>query len=161
MGPGDVTDGDLTFLRRAIELSAEARARGEQPFGSLLVDGDGRVLAEDGNTVVADRDISAHPELKLAVWAARHLTPEQAARTTLYTSCENCAMCSGAFVWSGLGRLVFALSGEQLRALQGGAAPALALSAPEVFARASRPIAWAGPALVDEAAAVHEGFWPA
>ena len=36
---------------------------------------DGAVLVEDHNTVVSDADITAHPELKLARWAARELTP--------------------------------------------------------------------------------------
>jgi hypothetical protein len=37
---------------------------------------------------LGDRDISAHPELKLAVWAARELDAETAAVTTMYTSCQ-------------------------------------------------------------------------
>ena len=45
------------------------------PYGSLLVGPAGDVLAEDRNTVVTERDITAHPELKLARWAARELEP--------------------------------------------------------------------------------------
>jgi Cytosine/adenosine deaminases len=56
-----VTPDDENFLRRAIELAAEARAAGDAPFGSLLVGPDGSVLAEDHNTVLTDADISAHP----------------------------------------------------------------------------------------------------
>jgi tRNA(Arg) A34 adenosine deaminase TadA len=71
------------------------------------------VLAEDHNTVLADRDISAHPELKLARWAARELDAATAAGTTMYTSCQPCGMCTGAIDRSGPGRVVYALSGEQ------------------------------------------------
>ena len=97
------------FLRRAIELAAAAREAGNPPFGSLLVGPDGTVLAEDQNTTITERDISFHPELKLAVWAARELSPEVAAGTTMYTSCQPCPMCTGALARSGLGKVVFAL----------------------------------------------------
>jgi len=66
---------DEPYLRRAIELAAQSRAAGDAPFGSLLVDADGVVLAEDRDTVLSDDDITAHPELKLARWAARARTP--------------------------------------------------------------------------------------
>ena len=32
-----VTEMDLTYLRQAIALAAEARAKGRHPFGSLIV----------------------------------------------------------------------------------------------------------------------------
>ena len=64
---------DERFLRRAIALALAGRAQGEAPYGSLLVSAAGEVLAEDHNTVTSDRDITAHPELKLARWAAREL----------------------------------------------------------------------------------------
>jgi tRNA(Arg) A34 adenosine deaminase TadA len=152
-------DSDLRWLRRAIALSEQARAAGDEPFGSLLVGAGGVLLAEERNTVVTDRDLSAHPELKLAVWAGRHLDPEVARLTTMYTSCENCAMCSAAMVWSGLGALVFALSGASLAELQGPRHAKLALPSREVFARASRPVAVRGPLLEQEARAAHAGYW--
>lgn len=109
-----MTPDDEKFLRRAIELATDARANGEAPFGSILVGPDGSVLAEDHNTVLSDNDISAHPELKLAVWAARELDASTAAETTMFTSCQPCPMCTGAIDRSGLGRVVFALSSDQL-----------------------------------------------
>ena len=68
-----MTEADERHLRRAVELAAAARAAGDMPYGSLLVGPTGDVLAEDRNTVVTEQDITAHPELKLARWAARHL----------------------------------------------------------------------------------------
>jgi tRNA(Arg) A34 adenosine deaminase TadA len=59
-------DEDAGYLRRAIALATAARKAGDQPYGSVLVGPDGDVLAEDRNTVISERDITAHPELKLA-----------------------------------------------------------------------------------------------
>jgi tRNA(Arg) A34 adenosine deaminase TadA len=144
-----MTEADLHHLRRAIELAAAARAAGDMPFGSLLVGPSGEVLSEERNTVVSDRDVSAHPELKLARWAARELNAETARRTTMYTSCQPCPMCTGAIKRSALGRVVFALSGEQLRQLQ----PPGAGSPDEV------KVAFEGPALFGEARAPVDGYF--
>ena len=141
-----MNDTELTLLRRAIELAREAREEhGNPPFGSLLADADGQVLAEDRNTSLTDNDITAHPELKLARWAAQNLDPETAAATTMFTSTQPCGMCTGAIERSGLGRVVYALSTEQFLTLR-------------------PPVTWGehkldGPALFDEARIPVEGYY--
>ncbi|MDX8033452.1 nucleoside deaminase, partial [Lentzea sp. BCCO 10_0856] len=133
-------------LRRAIALAAEARAGGNPPFGSLLVGPDGAVLAEERNSCLTDNDITAHPELKLARWAARSLDADTAAGTTMYTSCEPCGMCAGALARSGIGHVVFALAGSQLNGLKtsGG----------------FTDVPTDGPHLYDEAKVPVEGYYP-
>jgi tRNA(Arg) A34 adenosine deaminase TadA len=132
-------DASAALLRRAIALAVRARESGNPPFGSLLVDRSGVVLAEDVNTTVTEQDVSAHPELKLARWADRHLTPDQVAGVTMYTSCEPCPMCTWAMERVGVVRVVFSLSSADLAA-----------------ARPSPPVAGLhrdGPHLVDEGGA--------
>jgi tRNA(Arg) A34 adenosine deaminase TadA len=140
-----VTPEAEEFLRLAIALAATARESGNPPFGSLLVGPDGTVIAEDHNTSITDKDISAHPELKLAKWAARELDADTAAGTTMYTSCQPCGMCAGAIERSGLGRVVYALSGEQLNGLKPGGG----------FAAVPQE----GPALYDEARVPVDGYY--
>ncbi|WP_327268255.1 nucleoside deaminase [Streptomyces sp. NBC_01218] len=137
-----ITPADETLLRRAIGLAARAVTLGDAPYGSLLADEDGTVLAEAHNTVRRDDDIAAHPELKLARWAARELDADRAARTTMYTSCQPCQMCTGGIVRSGLGRVVYALASEQLVALNpdSGAWPEVPQDGPALLAEARTPI---------------------
>ncbi|RKE19186.1 nucleoside deaminase [Streptomyces sp. TLI_171] len=137
-----ITPADEALLRRAIALAARAVELGDAPYGSLLAAPDGSVLAEAHNTVRRDADITAHPELKLARWAARELDPAAAARTTLFTSCQPCSMCAGALQRSGLGRVVFALSTDQLVALNpdSGAWPTPLQDGPALFDAARAPI---------------------
>jgi tRNA(Arg) A34 adenosine deaminase TadA len=144
-----MTEADEHHLRRAIELAAAARAAGDMPFGSLLVGPGGDVLAEDRNTVLTERDITAHPELKLARWAAAELDPDVAPHTTMYTSCEPCPMCRGAIARSGLGRVVFALSGQQLNELRPSGA-----TSPD-----ATHVARDGPALFEEARVPIDGYY--
>ena len=146
-----MTEADAPHLRRAIELAAEARAAGDMPFGSLLVGPDGGVLVEDRNTVVTGNDITAHPELKTALWASRNLDRAAAARTTMYTSTEPCPMCRGAIARSGLGRVVFALSGEQFANLKPPGSPS-----PD-----AAQVSYEGPSLFDEARVPIDGYYDA
>ncbi|MFE2869743.1 MULTISPECIES: nucleoside deaminase [unclassified Embleya] len=139
------TPDDHALLRQAIELAAEARAGGNPPFGSLLAAPDGTILAEAHNTTLTDRDVTAHPELKLARWAARELDAATAAETTMYTSCRPCEMCAAVIRRAGLRRVVFALSAEQLLDIRPAPdQPAV----PEI-----------GPALLEEVREVVAGYY--
>lgn len=144
-----MTPTDETYLRRAIELAAAGRAAGEMPYGSLLVGPEGQIFVEDWNTVSSERDITAHPELKVARWAGRELAPEIARKTTLYTSCQPCIMCVGAIERSGLGRVVFALSTDQFYELE----PA------QTRVRDAMQVAYEGPALLAEARIPIDGYY--
>ncbi|MEW9552580.1 nucleoside deaminase [Nonomuraea sp. NPDC050783] len=108
-----IDDDELIHLRRCIELARQALEAGDEPFGSVLVSGEGEVLGEDHNHV-AGGDHTQHPEFALARWAAAHLTPEARARATVYTSGEHCPMCAAAHGWVGLGRIVYVASSAQL-----------------------------------------------
>jgi len=149
---------DEQLLHRAIELSQQARSAGNQPFGSLLVDAGGEILAQDVNTEITDNDITAHPELKLARWAGANLSEDEASKSSMYTSCEACAMCSGAIVTSGLGRVVFALSSPQLLELKGVSMQRV-MRGIDVLAGAEQHLVVEGPFLYEEAAAPHAGYW--
>lgn len=108
-----IAQSEQPYLLRCIELAKEALDAGDQPFGSVLVDADGDILAEDRNRI-ADGDNTQHPEFALARWAANNLSPEERAEATVYTSGEHCPMCAAAHAWVGLGRIVYVSSTEQL-----------------------------------------------
>ena len=102
------------YLARCVELAREALADGDDPFGSVLVDGSGAMLVEARNREATSADPTAHPELELAMWAWHNLGSEERATATVYTSGEHCPMCAAAHGWVGLGAIVFAVSAPQL-----------------------------------------------
>lgn len=104
---------DLFYLKRCVELARTALEKGDEPFGSVLVSADDQVLFEDHNHV-AGGDQTQHPEFAIARWATKHLTEEERANATVYTSGEHCPMCAAAHGWVGLGRIVYASSSDQL-----------------------------------------------
>ncbi|WP_306752596.1 nucleoside deaminase [Paracoccus actinidiae] len=108
-----IDDTDRQYLQRCVELAAEALASGNEPFGSVLVSGDGNVLFEDHNRI-GEGDHTRHPEFAIARWAANNMTAKDRARATVYTSGEHCPMCAAAHGWVGLGRIVYASSAAQM-----------------------------------------------
>ena len=152
---------DLSHLHRAIHLAKTAREHGNHPFGALLVAAKGEVLAEAENSVVTDRDCTAHAELNLVRLVSGRYDMDTLAGSTLFSSTEPCAMCAGAIHWSGIGRVVYALPEERLYQLtqDDPAVSSLKLPCREVFARCARPIEVVGPALEAEAEQVHLDFW--
>jgi tRNA(Arg) A34 adenosine deaminase TadA len=158
----EVTEQDLIFLRRAIELAREARSDGRHPFGSLVVNERGETVVEARNNAVRPKgDPTQHAEMVACGEAARLLSEAELAKCTLYTSTEPCAMCAGGIYWTGIGRVVFALAETGLLRYTGNDQenPTLDLPCREVFARGQRPIVVVGPLIEDEAYKVHEGFW--
>lgn len=148
---------DRAHLARAIELSQLARDHGNHPFGAILVTADGRII-EAENTVITDHDVTAHAETNLVRLVWKEVDAAELPASTLFTSCEPCAMCCGAIFWAGIGRVVFALSGRGLIAVA-GSEDDLDLPSREVFARGGRPTSVSGPHLEEEAARAHFGFW--
>ncbi|WP_344870042.1 nucleoside deaminase [Deinococcus aetherius] len=162
MRPLLLSPQDARHLRRALHLAGEARAAGQHPFGALVVDGAGLVVAEAGNnSLPPDGDPTQHAELRVAARAARLLPAGELAQATLYTSAEPCVMCAGAVYWCNIGRVVYALSEERLLRLTGDHPenPTFSLPCREVFARGQRPTQVLGPFLEDEAAQAHLDFW--
>lgn len=107
-----IDDTDKKHLIRCIELAQEALDAGDEPFGSLLVAKDGRVLFEDRNRV-SSGDQTRHPEFAIAKWAVDNLPEAERKEAVVYTSGEHCPMCSAAHAWVGLGRIVYAASMDQ------------------------------------------------
>ncbi|WP_019202017.1 nucleoside deaminase [Tsukamurella sp. 1534] len=150
------TPDDLPYLRRCVDLAREALDAGDEPFGSLLLDGGGAVVFEDRNRV-SGGDATRHPEFEIARWAADHLAPGDRARATVYTSGEHCAMCSAAHAWVGLDRIVYAASTEQLVAwhAEWGLPAAPVAPLPITAVAPGIPVAGPEPSLADEVRALH------
>jgi tRNA(Arg) A34 adenosine deaminase TadA len=156
-----MTDDDLKLLKMAIRRARDSRAEGNHPFGAVLADAEGHRLLDAGNTVSTEGDCTGHAETNLVRLASKAYDSEFLKSCTLYSSAEPCAMCSGAIYWSGIGRVVYAISEKDLKELTGDDPknPTLDLPCREVFSRGRRTVTVEGPFEIKEAVEVHEGFW--
>jgi tRNA(adenine34) deaminase len=152
---------DAVYLRRAIELSAQARARGNRPFGSLIVAADGTVLAEALNLNGESGDCTAHAEMNALRAATPKIPRAELVRATIYASGEPCVMCAGGIFWSGIARVVYGIDAVRLRVFRGEVAAQrdAELSCRDVFAASPHAIEAIGPCLVEEASVPHRGGW--
>jgi tRNA(Arg) A34 adenosine deaminase TadA len=152
-----ITDDDLARLGRCVELAREALEAGDEPFGSILVDADGQPRYEDRNRV-AGGDATQHPEFAIARWAVNHLTPDERARATVYTSGEHCPMCSAAHAWVGLGRIVYVTSSAQFSQwlADWGAAPGPVAPLPITAVAPGLPVDGPVPALAEQMKPLYE-----
>ncbi|MEL1087501.1 nucleoside deaminase [Pseudomonas sp. OB66] len=160
--PAGVSALDLALLRQTIALSQASKQRGRHPFAALVADRDGKVIAEAcNNSMPPEGDPTQHAELVAVAAAAKRLSPTELEACTLYTSAEPCCMCAGAVYWTGVGRVVYALSEHALLGLTGDHPenPTFSLPCREVFARGQRTVSVFGPMLEAEAAEPHKGFW--
>jgi tRNA(Arg) A34 adenosine deaminase TadA len=157
--PDRATAQDHAFVTRVLALAQRSRDEGHHPFAAMVVGADGSVISEAMNASSSDR--TAHAEMNALRLASTRFGPEQLAGATLYSNAEPCAMCAGGTYWSGVGRVVYAMSEATLLQLTGSDPenPTLSLPCREVFARGQRPTEVVGPLREDEARIAHQGFW--
>lgn len=156
-----LSETDGRHLRQAIAMSRKARERGNRPFGAVVVDADGQVLAEAWNSNTESGDCTAHAEVNAIRAVSPLYSREHLAGATLYSSAEPCVMCAGAIFWSNIGRVVFGIDAERLRVFRGERAEQrdAELSCRDVFRASPHPIECIGPALIGESSEPHEGYW--
>jgi tRNA(adenine34) deaminase len=121
--------GDL--VREAMSLAAEAGARGDPPFGAILVDGDGVIAARASNHQVSRNDPTAHAEIELIRDAAHAGLRPPLRDHTIVVNAEPCSMCASAIVKAELSALIYGAPHESHMD------PDLGVAA--VFARARHP----------------------
>jgi tRNA(Arg) A34 adenosine deaminase TadA len=80
------------FMGLAIDQARMAMANGEPPFGVVIVDAAGKVVAANYDRVHSLGDLSAHAEV-LTVRDACRLRGPDLSGCILYTTCEPCPMC--------------------------------------------------------------------
>lgn len=109
---------DETFMLEALALAEQAVQKGNEPFGSVLVK-DNQIVFTNENQIHSLSDPTFHAEHGLIRSFCQQQQIMDLSDYTLYSSCEPCFMCSGAMVWSKLGRLVFSAYAQDLDAILG------------------------------------------
>jgi tRNA(Arg) A34 adenosine deaminase TadA len=127
------------------------------PFGAAIFDDDsGRLVAVGVNLVVPLDNSSLHAEIVAfmmaqAVLGTYTLQRDDLPPHALYTSCEPCAMCLGAVLWSGVRHVAWSALREDADSIAFDEGPVFAASYEYLRARG---ISFAGGILRDEGRAV-------
>ena len=98
------------FIKKAVELSNESLKQGKFPAGAVIV---------KGNKIVGTETSSAYPhqhlhaETKLIDKVMAEIN-DQLGEYELYTSLAPCLMCLGKIYWSGIKKVYYVLSREDV-----------------------------------------------
>ncbi len=83
----------------SIAEAKKAYACGEIPIGAI-VEKEGIIIGRGHNLTETLKDPTAHAEMLAIREAAKNLGGWRLQNCNLYVTCEPCAMCAGAIVWS-------------------------------------------------------------
>lgn len=104
-------NNDAKFIDIAIELSKKSM----YPYGAIIVK-NGEIIGRSDVDVPVSKTGFSHAELRAIENAMEHigghLCAEGGKGCTIYSSCEPCAMCMGAILYTGIERLVYAATLE-------------------------------------------------
>lgn len=105
---------DRHWMEQAISLAKTALIAGQHPFGAVVTDEDGSLVARGYNLVERDHDASAHGEVVAIRAAGQALGSEMLTGCTLYTTCEPCLMCGSLIIRCGIVRVVYGARSSDL-----------------------------------------------
>ncbi|MGG1679266.1 nucleoside deaminase [Neobacillus sp. NRS-1170] len=145
---------DEYFIRKAIAMALQARTEGNEPFGAILVK-DEEIVMIGENKINTFCDPTHHAEIGLIRKFCSEHNIFDLSEYTVYTSCEPCVMCSGAMVWSNLGKLVYSVSHDQLAEIAGSN---IMISCKEVFEKSPQKPIVIERILNEEGLKVFEGY---
>jgi tRNA(Arg) A34 adenosine deaminase TadA len=117
-------EGDEARMRVAIAVAqANVDRTAGGPFGAAIFEqATGRLVSVGMNAVVRLNNCTLHAEMVAFMMAQQAvasytLNSPRLPAHDLYTSCEPCAMCLGATLWSGVRRVVYGATREDASCL--------------------------------------------
>ncbi len=114
----NLTTTDAHFLDMAGKLAQDNVRQGlGGPFGAVIVDSGGQVVAAACNAVISTNDPTAHAEVQAIRSATSKLGRYDLTGLTIYASAEPCPMCMAAIYWARLARVVYSNTRQQTAAI--------------------------------------------
>jgi tRNA(Arg) A34 adenosine deaminase TadA len=140
---------DTRLMLRALQIALTAQSEGEPPFGAIVVDGAGVVVAEAGDEVRRGRDFSLHAEVNVVRRACQQIGPDLS-ELTLYTTVEPCPMCFTAAWLARVQAIVFGTSMEAVFVATGGKQRELHVPAAQLNTLSGEPLVLRGGVLAEQ-----------
>ncbi len=106
------------YLKQAVEHAQKTMRQGlGGPFGAVITTRDGTVLAVASNTVLGDRDPTAHAEINAIRQAGRVLQTHDLSDCILYATAYPCPMCLSAIIWANIRQVYYGCTPEEAAAI--------------------------------------------
>ena len=104
-------------MNRYMKIAKKYADKGSQngeggPFGAVIVDKQGNIIAQGNNKVLSSKDPTAHAEITAIRKACEVLNTYDLSNYILYTSCEPCPMCLSAIIWANIKEVYYGCTKE-------------------------------------------------
>ena len=101
------------YMKIAKEYADKGSQNGEGgPFGAVIVDKQGNIIAQGNNKVLSSKDPTAHAEITAIRKVCEVLNTYDLSNYILYTSCEPCPMCLSAIIWANIKEVYYGCTKE-------------------------------------------------
>jgi len=98
---------DKENMTEAFNYASLSITRGGGPFGCVICDPSGIIIAKGHNMVTINNDPTQHAEMVAISHACQYYNNFDLSNCTLYTSCEPCPMCLGAIYWAKITKIFY------------------------------------------------------
>lgn len=140
-----------------LQLQQEAIATGNPPFAAVIVVDDKVVSASHNKSRTSGNPLE-HAEMAAIQSAIENYGSEILLKAHLISSNEPCPMCMGACIWSGIRKVTYFISQEQVAAIRGWGK---FMSAHNIAAVDDSDIIVNGPIENEDMRKIHQDFWVA
>lgn len=140
-----------------LQLQKEAIATGNPPFAAVIIVDD-KVISSSYNTSRTSGNPLEHAEMSAIQLAINSYGSEILLKAHLISSNEPCPMCIGACIWSGIKKVTYFLSQEQVAAIRGWGN---FMSAHNIAVVDDSGIIVEGPIENEDMRKIHQDFWTA
>lgn len=97
------------YMKMAKEMAEQGYKNNEGgPFGAVIINNRGEIIAKGNNKVIINNDPTAHAEIVAIREASKKLNTYDLSNCILYTSCEPCPMCLSAIIWANIKEVYYA-----------------------------------------------------
>ena len=101
------------YMKIAKDIADKGISKNEGgPFGAVIIDKKGNIIASGNNQVLLKNDPTAHAEIIAIRRACEILDTYDLSDYILYTSCEPCPMCLSAIIWSNIKEVYYGCTRE-------------------------------------------------
>lgn len=100
------------YMEKAKENSRKWRNFEGGPFGAVIVNKKGEIIANGNNRVLKEKDPTQHAEIVAIREACKKLNTYDLSECDLYTSCEPCPMCLSAIIWANIKNVYYGCTKE-------------------------------------------------
>lgn len=101
------------FMKIAKDKSYEgSTSKQGGPFGAVIVNKKGEIIAASNNKVLLNNDPTAHAEVETIREACKKLQTYDLSDCIIYTSCYPCPMCLAAIIWANIKEVYYGCTKE-------------------------------------------------